>query len=139
MSFHETPYEHVSLVLHEKPSGRLSWVRAQRANADAFGWTKEFDTEVEHRAKKSPTGLIQFSKKSVRQKLGGNKMMLGFSSDHYRPAAQTRFSFRVSSNATLLDCAELAHFTEGDWKWMTTPDGVKRTREEWASFYAAGR
>lgn len=139
MSYSPKPYEHVSLVISEKPSGRLSWVRAMKATADHFGWAKEFDTEVEHRSKNSPTGYIQGPSRRGDGTLGGRKMMIGLSSDHNRPKPQTRFSFRVASSTTLLDCAELAHFTTADWEWMTDPRGKKRTREQWDNIYQAGR
>ena len=66
-------------------------------------------------------------------------MMIGLSSDHHRPKPQTRWRFRVANGFTLLDCAELGHFTTADWEWMTNPAGKKWTREKWDDIYRAGR
>lgn len=139
MAYVAEPHEHISLVVRELPSGPLCWVRAKQATASAMGWQKMFDTEVHHRAKQSPDGTVQFTKKTLATGCGGRPMMIGLDRNHHRPAPQSRWRFRVSHHFTLLDCAELAHFTDIDWEWMTSPNGVKRTREQWHAIYLAGK
>lgn len=138
MSYSPKPFEHVSLVVREKPSGILCWVRAKQATVDYMGWGEEFETELRHRTKQSPTGLVQDPGR-IGVGLGGKPMMIGLSSDHHRPKPQTRWRFRVANGFTLLDCAELGHFTTADWEWMTNPAGKKWTREKWDDIYRAGR
>jgi hypothetical protein len=133
------PDEHVSLVIRELPSKRLVWVRAYQATCDFMGWSAEFATEVEHKAAKSFDGRVQFSKKSYSNKIAGKRLQIYRRRDRHRPGPQNRHGFRVCTHATLLDIAELAHFTTCDWYWLSGPDGKVRSREQWDAIYQAGK
>ena len=133
------PDEHVSLVVRQKPGGKISWVRAWKATIDFFGWNAVFDTEIEHKARQSPDGAIQFRKKMLRRHCAGKQMMIWRGRDCHRPGPNNRHNFRVANCFTLLDTAELAHFTRGDWHWMTSPEGVVRSREQWETIYQTGK
>ena len=130
------PDEHVKRVVRELPCGHVSWVRAFRATHDFFGWSDQFQTQVQHSAKKHPMGLVQFTAKDSNRKGDGVGMMIWRVRDRHRPGPQGRHRFRVSRNFTLRDTAELAHFTKGDWHYMTSPTGEIRSREEWEALYA---
>ena len=131
--------EHVSLIVRRKPNGKLSWVRAMKATVDFMGWSQEFEDEISHKAKHSTTGRIQFSKKGFDSGVGGKRMMIWRGSNRHRPGPGNRHNFRVANCFTLLDTAELAHFTTCDWYWMTSPSGEVRSREEWDAIYQAGK
>ena len=114
-------------------------MRAKQATVDYFGWSEEFDSYADHAASVSPTGNGRLFRARPRKRSGGIPMVIGRGTDHHRPGPQNRFRFHVSSNASLLDIAELAHFTLGDWDWITRPNGTPWTREQWGCAYDAGR
>ena len=129
--------DYVKLAISEKPSGRIAWVMAKVGTAEALGWLEHFETFTQHVAKRSPDGLVYNSASSRWNGVGGKRVRIGFSSDYHRPRPGDRRQFKVGSTCSLFDLAELAHFTSGDWEWMSTPAGVKRTRCEWDSMYQA--
>ena len=131
------PDEHVKRVVRELPSGHVCWFRAFQATHDFFGWSDEFETQVQHSAKKRPDGRVQFTKKDSNRKSDGIGMMIWRTRNRHRPGPQGRHRFRVSRNFTLLDTAKLAYFTSADWYFMTTPSGEMRTREELRDIYEA--
>lgn len=132
------PDEHVSLVIRELGQNRLVWVRAMQATIDFMGWGRKFDTELQHKAARSPDGLVQLTKKGHNSIIPGKRMIIYRGRDRHRPGPQNRHGFRIASHATLLDVAELAHFTTCDWHWMSSPNGELRSREEWDAIYQAG-
>ena len=137
-NYRPKPGEHVSLVLNERKGGKLAWVRAYWATIEFFGWNEEFQTEVQHKAQQSLDGRVQFRKTRHKYGIAGRGMMIHRARDRHRPGPQGRHRFRVANCFGLYDTAELAHFTKGDWHWMTTPDGILRSREELESIYQAG-
>jgi hypothetical protein len=132
------PDEHISLVIREMSRNRFVWVRAMQATVNFMGWNKEFQSEMVHKAANSHDGLVQLSKKGHNSRLFGKPMQIYRGRNRHRPGPQNRHGFRIATHATLLDVAELAHFTTCDWYWMTSPDGVVRSREQWDAIYQAG-
>jgi hypothetical protein len=132
------PDEHVSLVIRELGQYRLIWVRAMKATIDFMGWGREFNTEIQHKSARSADGLVQLTKKGHNSLVHGKKMVIYRGRNRHRPGPQNRHGFRIATHATLLDVAELAHFTTCDWHWMSSPNGVLRSREEWDAIYQAG-
>ena len=132
------PDEHVSLVIRGLSRKRCVWVRAMQATVNFMGWGKEFESEMLYKAANSYDGLVQLSKKGHNSKLHGRAMQIYRRRDRHRPGPQNRHGFRIATHATLLDVAELAHFTTCDWYWMTSPNGELRSREEWDAIYQAG-
>ena len=130
------PHEHTSLVVRQAANGRLAWVRAMQATVDHFGWGEQFDTEIEHRANNATGGWIQGNYKTRRFSSAGHQMTIWLGRDRHRPGSGNRRNFRVAHGFTKEDTAELAHFTQGDWYWMTTPSGEVWSREQWLDLYS---
>ena len=107
--------------------------------AEALGWLDHFKPFYQHVAERSPDGLVHNATKARGRGEGGKRAILGFSTDHNRPPAGSRRQFKVASCCSLFDIAELLHFTDGDWEWLSLSTGVKRTRCEWNSIYEAAR
>ena len=113
---------------------------ALRATADYYGWTKEFEPWTP-----KPVGVqngIVFvqdpGRRGLMQAQGGVRLRVSRAkSKSGIPAGQVN-AFRVSSSCTLFDIAEIAHFTDGDWYWMTSPSGTRITRDKWERRYQAG-
>lgn len=135
----DTSIEYVQLCISEKPTGRLAWVKARRGTAEALGWTEHFKSVFQHRAEQHPKGLVYVRGKGSDRGRGGRRIQLGAGRDNHRPGPGERRQFKVGTTCTLFDLAELFHFTEGDWEWMSTPTGVKKTACEWESIYNAAR
>lgn len=130
----------VKLLLWRSQGKKDKYVVALRATAEFYGWTKEFE-EWSPRALWESGGyemcvdpgrkgnLILASGKRLRVCRSANKQ--GY------PKGLTN-QFKVSRNCGLLDIAELAHFTERDWRWMDGPYGERIDRERWERIYQAG-
>ena len=137
-NYRAKPDEHVALVVNTRPGGKIAWVKAYQATIDFFGWADEFQSKVQYTAENSFDGRVQFRKRRHRFGVKGTGMMIYRVRDRHRPGPQGRHRFSVANCFGLYDTAELAHFTKGDWYWMTSPDGVLRSREEWEAIYQTG-
>ena len=126
----------VSLVLRESPRGEQFWIRAKRSTADFYGWTNHFQEQVPGRAKfPQPDGRYKVYPKSSNARIGGDGIRICRSDEkHGNPAGATN-RIRVHSKICMRDLAELAHFTDGDWKWMEARNGQRLTRDEWEALY----
>lgn len=54
------------------------------------------------------------------------------------PAGMTN-AFKLSANCGLVDIAEVAHFTQGEWHWLEGPRKQRIERDRWLEMYAASR
>ena len=131
--------QYIQLCISEKPSGRLAWVKAKTGTAEALGWTEHFKNVNEHYAQRHPQGLIYVRSSTSDQGRGGKRIILGAGRDHHRPAPGERRQFKVSSTCSLFDLAELFHFSKGEWKWMSTMRGLRKTACEWEAIYETAR
>ena len=134
----EQPHTRISLVVRETSTGILIWVRTKKETCDRFGWTEHFDTELQHRLKQSPNGIINRPNRARFKPGAGKPMKLLTVRNRHAPPRGSLITFRVAIGTTLFDTAELAHFTGGDWHWMTSRDGQWRSRDEWEAMYRAG-
>lgn len=133
------PHEYIQIVISEKPTGRLAWAQTRFDNATSFGWLKEFQCVAQHRAENSPNGTVQLARKATSNGAGGRRIVLGRGSNYHRPGAGNRRQFKVSTTCSNFDLAELFHFTEGGWDWMTTKAGLYWTACEWEACYRAAK
>ena len=129
----------VTLKLGETSGGHAKKLHALRSTADYYGWTKEFEEwtlkpEVEQggRAYGRDPG-----RRGHPQNSSGYRIRICRTSDLDGFPAGFTNAFKVTTNTGLFDLAELAHFTDVEWYWMTTRTGERVSREEWAARYAA--
>jgi len=129
----------VKLRLGETSRGTGKWLQAYRATADYYGWTKEFPiwTPKTVLVEGGRTFAVEPGRRGGPGQQGGRSHRIcraqttgGF------PAGFTN-RFKVSTNVGLFDLAELAHFTDVDWHWMTGPTGDRVSRAAWEERYQA--
>ena len=128
------------LLLSREPGKTAKYLIALDSTARFYGWTKEFaDWEP---PTVGTSGSYTLHVDPGRR--GGLQMQAG--RRHYicrspvkagYPRGLTN-AFKLSRNCGLLDLAELAHFTEGDWHWLTSPYGERIRRDQWERIYQSG-
>ena len=133
------PHEPIKMMISIKGTGRIAWAQASLVNAQAFGWFDHFQPVMKYLADGSPYGTVNNARKAVGGARAGRKIVLGKGSNHHRPGPGNRRQIRVNSTCSNFDLAELMHFTNSDWDWMSSKAGVVRTREEWECLYEAAR
>ena len=132
--------DYVKLLLWRGSDGRARWVRALRATADHYGWTKEFEIW-------RPNGVFNADGKTFMHRPADSTRGAAFGGKHRRicrssvrqgnPARLTN-QFTMSNSCRLIDYAELAHFTQIEWHWMEGPSGERVPRDRWEAIYQAG-
>ena len=134
------PESYVKLLLHRQGRGGDKYVISLRPTADYYGWPEEFEIWSPKPAYTS-NGRNFFidpgRKHDLRFHAGRRHYICRSPNLSGYPAGKTN-AFRVSRNCGLLDLAELAHFTKGEWHWMTSPYGERITRERWERIYQSG-
>ena len=132
--------DYIKLVIWRPPGQTCRYISALRATADYYGWTKEFEiwrpktigTEGGYQFSRRPTGGMR----GVAQ--GGKRIRISRSESRQgNPAGMTN-QFTISNSMRVIDLAELAHFTQGDWHWMEGLSGQRVSREHWAQIYESG-
>ena len=131
------PHDPIQVLISVKGTGRLAWAQTHLINAEAFGWLDHFQPVLQYLSEQSPNGLVHNRTQAVGGRRAGRKIVLGKGSDHHRPGPGNRREFRVNSTCSNFDLAELMHFTHSDWDWMTSKNGMSRTREQWEDIYNA--
>lgn len=135
-----TSDEFIKLTIFRDSAGRARWVRTLRATADYYGWTETFERWIPNGSYQQGgyTLVSRPSRDSKNHRGGGKRLRICRSpSLHGNPAGLTN-EFVISNSMRLIDLAELAHFTKGDWYWMSTPTGERVTRDRWEAMYEAG-
>ena len=129
--------EYVKLQLGLSTTKRSKWVVALRTTADYYGWTEAFPVWTPQDAV-TAGGVTTFrdpGRRGNNRLCGGNRHRIcrARTTAGY-PRGKTN-AFRLSSSCALIDMAELAHFTEGEWFWMEGFHGERITRERWEAIY----
>ena len=127
----------VKLLIWRDSGGRARWVQALRATADYYAWTEHFELWIPggswerngytffHKPDRSGPGIAT----------GGKRRRICWSqSRHGNPAGKTN-QFTMSNSCRLIDYAELAHFSKGNWHWMSGPSGERISRDRWEAIY----
>lgn len=138
MTYSEADF--VKLTIYRDDSGRARWVRALRSTADYYGWTEEFEPWIPNGSfEKGGYVMFQRPHRASRNNAAGGKglRICRLDSANGNPATFTN-RFTVSNSCRAIDLAELAHFTKGDWYWMSAPSGNRITRDRWEEIYKAG-
>ena len=126
-------------LLIERPESSVGdkWLIALRSTADYYAWTETFERWIPNGSFEE-NGMTFFqrpSRDSQNHRGGGRGLRIGRSNSlHGNPARLTN-RFTISNSIRLIDLAELAHFTKGDWHWMSTPNGERVTRDRWEAIY----
>ena len=129
--------KYVKLLLEREEGQQDKYLIALRTTADYYGWTEEFPTwtlrtafEVGGRkfARHPGTRGEMFCEVGLRLRVSRSPVTSGW------PRGKVN-QFKVSRNCSLWDIAEVAHFTQGDWHWLTCPYGERVSRARWEERY----
>ena len=131
--------KYIKLLLERKQGQQDKYLIALRTTAEFYGWTEAFceweskvlfsDGHYSYCAHPGNKGEM-FCEAGTRLRICRAPTRSGY------PRGKTN-SFKVSNNCTISDLAEVAHFTEGDWYWMSTPYGERIGRVRWDDIYQA--
>ena len=130
----------IKLTIFRDNSGRARWVRTLRATADYYGWTEAFERWVPNGVQ-AENGRVFFqrpSRDSQNNRGGGKGLRICRSDSSNGNPARLTNRFTISNSMRAIDLAELAHFTKGDWYWMSAPSGARIARDRWEEIYKAG-
>ena len=129
--------QYVKLLLQREAGTQDKWLIALRTTADYYGWTEQFPAWSPE-AVVVENGRRFFYDPGRRGEMfceGGRRHKVCRSpSRNGTPAGKTN-RFKLSANCGLVDIAEVAHFTQSDWYWMTAPNGERIRRERWELIY----
>lgn len=132
--------EFIKLTIFRDSAGRARWVRALRATADYYGWLDHFEVWTPNI--KGQSGQYKIHTCPTRQTRygahGGTSCMICRKTSVDEMHAGTRNRFRMANSCRLIDYAELAHFSKGEWHWMSGPTGERISRDRWESMYQTG-
>ena len=111
-----------------------------RSTADYYGWSEKFP-----RWTIKPTfekggytfGNMPNSSSEMFCSKGLHLRICRSPSTQGQPRGATN-RFKVSTNATLFDIAEVGALTQVDWNWMTAPNGDRLSRAHWLSIHEKG-
>lgn len=128
----------ITLKIAQTRAGKAKTLHALRTTADYYGWTEAFPEWV-GQVQTSQGGrgiLLDPGRRGHPQCSAGRRLRICrvVSKDGF-PRGATN-AFKVSSNTGLLDLAELAHFTKGEWHWMQDPSYQRVSRADWERRYA---
>ena len=134
------PNLYCKLLIERPASGSADkYLISLRTTADYYGWTQEFE-------RWSPKVLYeeggrQFCMAPTRGQMfceaGRRHRICRTATKHGYPHGMTN-QFKVSRTCGLFDLSEIAHFTKGDWYWMSSPSGERISRDRWESIYQKG-
>ncbi len=136
----DSPDDFIKLTIFRDSAGRARWVRALRSTADYYGWTETFESWIPNGSFQQD-GYTMFrrpSRDSKNHRGGGKRLRISRSPSKVGNPAGFTNQFVISNSMRLIDLAELAHFTKGDWYWMSTPSGERVSRDRWEAMYEAG-
>ena len=131
------PY--VKLVLGDPDASRRAYLIALRTTADFYGWSVGLPTWA-------PKKLAVVGGYSIGHDPGrkgsfkldpGIRLRLSRSPSTAGNLKGFTNVFRVSKQVDVRHLAQLAHVTQGDWKWMESLFGERITRDRWEEIYAA--
>ena len=130
----------VKLLLNREEGKRPKYLVAWKSTAEFYGWTKEFEPWMTPELGTSGgyTLHVDPGRLGNLQSASGRRHQICRSRSKAGMPKGFTNQFKVSRNCGLLDLAELAHFTEGDWHWMTSPYGERIGRDQWERIYQSG-
>ena len=134
------PAKYVKLLLTRKADTQDKYLIALRTTADYYGWTEEFPVWTPKTVRTEGDRRICYDpgrKGNTYCEAGRRHKVCRDPSRCGTPAGKTN-RFKLSVNCGLVDIAEVAHFTQGEWYWMSAPNGERVSRERWEEIYQVG-
>ena len=132
--------QYIKLQLGLKTESHSKYLIALRATADYYGWSENLEPWTPKVAYEA--GSYSFSRcngmRGGLQTAGGRRHRICRSPRTAGMPKGFTNQFRTSARCDLFDLAELAHFTQGEWHWMSSPFGERISRDRWESLYQAG-
>ena len=129
--------EYCSLVIRRTKNDEEIWIRTKRATAEFFGWNKHFEEQRLGIPRAHGGGVLYVGNLKGRNPArGGRSIHISRAESTSGTTAKKSHRLRLHSRIALHDLAELAHFTEGEWYWMTALNGQRWDVEQWARIYA---
>ena len=132
--------KYIKLLVSRSDKARDVYLIALRTTANYYGWSEQFEPWSPEPAYRE-NGKEFFYDSGRRGEMfcerGNIHRICRSPSRRGNPAGFTN-KFKVSRNATLFDLSEVAYLTKGDWHWMSGPEGIRRTRDEWLAIHTAG-
>ena len=135
-----SPSDFVKLTIFRDSASRARWVHALRATANYYGWTEEFErwTPKVSYTKDGKTFFQKPHRSGWGIPIGGKPGLICWAKSRVGSPKGKTNRFRMSNSCRLIDYAELAHFTKGDWYWMSSPSGERISRDRWEAIYQKG-
>jgi hypothetical protein len=132
--------DYVKLLLERAAGTQDKYLIALRSTADYYGWSDEFPIWTPEVI--GTSGRFALMRDPGRRgrmycEAGMRLRVCRSPSTAGNPAGKTN-AFKVSANCGKWNISEVAHFTKGDWYWMTGPHGERISRERWEAHYQAG-
>ena len=129
--------EYCSLVIRRAKSDEEIWIRTKRATAEFFGWNKHFEEQRLGIPRIRNGRVLSVGNiKGKNPSRGGRSIYISRAESTTSTTARKAHRLRLHSRIGVADLAELAHFTEGEWYWMTALNGQRWDVEQWARIYA---
>ena len=131
--------QYVKLLLWRAPHKRDKYLIALRATAEFYGWMEAFpEYTLPPRFQEGGYVYVQCPRRNApyHMQAGMRLRICRSESTAGTPKGLTN-QFKVSRNCRLLDIAEVAHFSKGDWHWMTGPYGERIGRDHWERIHQA--
>lgn len=134
------PGLYVKLILWRGAGLKDKYLVAYRTTADYYGWTQEFEEWSPRVIAEAGNYAycIDPGRKGNLAMASGKRLRICRSPKKQGMPAGLTNQFKVSRNCSLLDIAEIAHFTKVEWHWMDGPFGERIERERWERIYQAG-
>ena len=132
--------DYVKLLIWRPPSGPDRWLIALRTTADYYGWTQQFEP-WSPKVAYSQGGYDFVASQSKRGRMyceSGIQLRISRHPSRQGHTPGMVNAFKVSASCTMFDLSEIAHLTQVDWYWMSSPRGGRLSREEWRRLFEAG-
>ena len=130
----------VKLLLERKEGRKDKALIALRTTADFYGWTEAFPEWVprtigmsgHYELMRDPgrLGNLQMAP-GRRHRICRSEVKMGY------PKGLTN-QFKLTRNCGMLELAEVAHFTKGEWHWLDSPYNERISRDRWERIYQSG-
>lgn len=119
----------IQLALRRRGNGSHIWLKCLKATAALYGWDKAFPTVIEARAAASPDGAFRCPSRRGWTSGGGKVYRISQSPKTQGYPPGMTHTFRLSSNATGVDLANVAKAIQIDWHWICMPSGGRWTKQ----------
>jgi len=132
--------EFCKLLIRRPDRSPDKYLVALRATADHYGWAQQFPTWTP-RTSIGVDGtpyVIDPGRRGELRRCGGVGMMVSRKPPGKGSEKGFVHRFQISQSCSLFDIAEIAHFTQGDWYWMSGPRGGRISRDAWERRYQTG-